>query len=539
MNKQILELQETSLNNWRAKYKGNYGTYTIKIETAGKKVLNYSCSCPSSYYPCKHIAIVQEAIKERMETKSGNKENRMIEDIVRNIPEKELKSFIIRTAVYNPTLTQALLLEFAPRQKPSGKATSYAEIIRSALAKVCVEIDDIYYGEEVLEIDPLNDWLRKAKKYVADNNYSEAVSIAKACLEEAAQWLADKFEEYDLDDYVSEDYAEIPFDILTKAKDAGYFTANELLRYLQEEIKKEKYRNAGIFASLNNFIMKLTEETDPDTYLKIQEKLFEQLSDKTSYEAKRILTKIINFYQNRNEEEKAWGIVSSNIQIESFRKEVVEKLIAEQQFKEAMRLIDDYLKSQESEKSYFRRNTSDWDKLLLDIAQKRNDINGIRTNSKRLIEERFSPTYYTIYKSTFQAEKWEAEMNKLIKQYCKNSHFSYNAADLLVNEKLISRLLTYMEQGYSADTLKKYYSHTAQNFPDRTIALFKRTIDKQLESTGREVYEHTIRLFEDMLNIKGGEKEVRNMIDQYKVLYKNRKAMVEIFNRFSNKYLKK
>ncbi|MDR1210743.1 MAG: SWIM zinc finger family protein [Spirochaetaceae bacterium] len=51
----ILDLRETSPNHWQAKYQGNYGVYTIKIATDGKRRGEFSCSCPSDYYPCKHI----------------------------------------------------------------------------------------------------------------------------------------------------------------------------------------------------------------------------------------------------------------------------------------------------------------------------------------------------------------------------------------------------------------------------------------------------------------------------------------------------
>jgi hypothetical protein len=43
----IIELIQTAENNWKAKYQGNYGIYTIKITTDGKKTIKFSCSCPS------------------------------------------------------------------------------------------------------------------------------------------------------------------------------------------------------------------------------------------------------------------------------------------------------------------------------------------------------------------------------------------------------------------------------------------------------------------------------------------------------------
>ncbi|MFP3043705.1 hypothetical protein LQZ19_17985 [Treponema primitia] len=39
----IIDLKETSPNNWKAKYQGNY-VYTIKIVTDGKKLSRFSCT---------------------------------------------------------------------------------------------------------------------------------------------------------------------------------------------------------------------------------------------------------------------------------------------------------------------------------------------------------------------------------------------------------------------------------------------------------------------------------------------------------------
>ena len=71
----IIDLHEIFPNTWKASYSGNYGTYTIKIKTDGKKTTDFSCSCPSDYYPCKHIAMIEEAIRERIAKNSKTVDN--------------------------------------------------------------------------------------------------------------------------------------------------------------------------------------------------------------------------------------------------------------------------------------------------------------------------------------------------------------------------------------------------------------------------------------------------------------------------------
>jgi hypothetical protein len=85
----IINLEEIFPNNWRARYQGNYGVYTIKLTLDGKQVSNFFCSCPSDGYPCKHIAIVKEAIAGRIaESQKPVKEKEItIERLLKDVPQ--------------------------------------------------------------------------------------------------------------------------------------------------------------------------------------------------------------------------------------------------------------------------------------------------------------------------------------------------------------------------------------------------------------------------------------------------------------------
>ena len=78
----------------------------------------------------------------------------------------------------------------------------------------------------------------------------------------------------------------------------------------------------------------------------------------------------------------------------------------------------------------------------------------------------------------------------------------------------------------------KYHAAFAASFPKKTLDLFSKAIDKYAENTGRSIYENIVRLFTKMVKIEGGNIIVREMISQYRIIYKNRKAMMEIINRF-------
>lgn len=529
----IIDLQEIRPNSWKAKYKGNYGVYTIKIDTFGNKPVNFSCSCPSDYYPCKHIPIVQQAIQEYINKVGKSGDEKLIQQVVDRISDKDLRLFIVRNALHNSNLKQAILLEFADKYTDVKECVDYHSLIRNIIQETDYDVEEIYYSD-CFEIDGLDEWLSKAENFAQQGNYSAAVSIAKACIEELAEWVDDNEEdEMNLLD-MSEDYIVIPLSILNEAKNAGYLKMEELLDYFQAEIKKSKYKSSGLYGCLENEILNLTKEISPEDYLKNRQEEFEQLDDKSSYQAKSILDDIINYYTEQHEDEKAWNVIKENIQIDSFREQVVWQLMEEKDFRKAKRLVNERI---DRKKVEYLNRPDKWDRYLLTIAQKENNPSDIRKAAKVLIYADFDAIVYKTYKATFEADEWGIEMEKLIKHYCKNFRFSYNAANLLVEENLRERLLKYLEQGVSSAVLKNYYKHTFREFPDRTIALFRKTIDSQLGSTGREVYEHIIELFKDLLSIPGGKKAVIEMIAHYKTVYKNRRAMVEMFDTFSKKQL--
>lgn len=533
MNK-IIDLQETSPNFWKARYRGNHGIYTVKIETDGKDIRNFSCSCPSDYYPCKHIPIVREAINDRISKNRAKPEKGVFENVVRKMSLNDLQEFVIRFGLHNTSFQQAVLLEFTPPHKHPG-GNNYSEIIRCALEDIDFDSDDIYdYHYEGFEIDALDQWLKKAREYIEQGNDAEAILIAKACIEEYADWA--RGIDIDLDGYISEDYLYEPFSILEKAYENGCMTAEELLAYCKKEVGKNKYDRTSV-SMFNNLIMNLTEDTNPEAYIVMQDKLFNNLSDKSSYEAKQILERKIDFYKKRDDAQTAQRIIEENLQIEAFRQKVVKKMIADNKFKEAKKLINEYIKSKESHNSFNGYNSC-WDEYLLEIAGKENDTKEIRKISRKFIDRTFRLTYYQTYRLTFSKEEWPAECEKLIKHYQKGSiWFISSIADIFVEEKQTARLLAYLTKHLRCDILEQYYKNIADEFPEETIALFRRTVDEQMKNTGRDIYENTVRHFESMFHVKGGEGVVKQMIGDYTTQYRTRKAMVEIFTRFSKSRL--
>ena len=252
----IVSLQEVSANSWIAKYHGNYGVYTIKVKTDGKKIIDFSCSCPSDYYPCKHIPMIEKAIKQDIadNAKNDKKNDITVEQLLEKANQKELCNFIVRLAKHDSEFKNAVFLEFSNKIDKKD-FNSYVSLLRSALSKLHFGYEDIEY-DDYIEIDELDQWLDKAQEYIDLNIPNEAILICKACIEEYASWCGKQDIEIE---YFDINYQEQPFDILNQAISMPGVDCKELYDYCRAEMSKPKYENLDMKNCFNELFANLSE----------------------------------------------------------------------------------------------------------------------------------------------------------------------------------------------------------------------------------------------------------------------------------------
>ena len=455
-----------------------------------------------------------------------------IDVLLKDLSQKELFDFIVKQARHNSQLKNAILLEFTRKvHKNETIGTNvYTQLLRDALDGICFDYEDIGYGhyDDCLEIDILDKWLNKAQEYADTGNPKEALLICKAIIEEYASWCSEQ--EDVIVEYVDISYQERPFEILTQIYPMQEIDRKELLDYCKSEMLKPKYKDTEMYEGFNKLFMDLSVVVGSDDFITVQDKLLKEIDNKSSWDAQKILQQKIDFYRNNKQPDKAWDVIKENLQIEFFRKKMTEKLIAENNFTEAKKLINEHISKAERENGYLRS----WHEYMLQIAQKENDIKEIQRISYNFIGSGFNAKYYEIYKSTFAKEEWTEKVEELIKHYEKRNSIDRvtSVANVLQAENREEQLMKYVEKHLHIDNLEKYHTAFSSAFPEKTLALFRQVIDQYAQNTGREYYERIVSIFGKMIKIKGGNEIVREMISQYRVLYKGRRAMMEIINRF-------
>jgi hypothetical protein len=526
MNK-IISLQEVQHCRWIAKYRGNYGTYTIRLSTdVHGNVENYSCTCPSDYFPCKHIGFIKDAVAEhRTERERKNSGDAPTpEELLKNLSLDELRVFVLKQARYNDALRNAILLEFAAKVK-SVSGNPYSNILRNALEDIQFDEDDLYeYDDMPIPIDVMDDLLEKAKSFVRDEKYDEAVSIAKACVEEFSSWYIEQ--DADVSESVDPNYSEQPFKILGEIADKNGCDAEALYKYCEEEIANEKYAKADMYDYINKLLLLLAKKTRNFEFLALQDRLLERERDKTSYNTEQILKHKMDFYNAVGQQEKADEIMEANLQVDNFRRAAVEKRIVSGELTEAKSIIFQY----PFDEHFHPRNA--WGKQLLTIAQKENDVPKIREIAFKFIENSYDKESYLIYRSAFSPEEWKDEVERLIRHYEPrvNDYWGYDSvAEVLATEGQTRRLLDYIAGHLTVKRLEQNYKYVCEQFPEETLLLFRKALNHYAdENVGEKYYEHIASALRRMRKIPNGDTVVNEMLAQYRLLYKRRRAMIRV-----------
>ena len=445
-------------------------------------------------------------------------------DVLGNVSAEDLRKFVIRQAEHDNELHNAVFLEFAVGVK-NTEDNKYSGIIRKALASVPVSGDDGFPYDETPDIEILDKWLDKARGYVGREQHDEAILICKACIEEYSQWLSGVGREASAT--FRREYQIVPFDILEDA--AGHADRRELFGYCLSELRKKKYAGTRFHDKFQDLFATLALKIDPGAFLAFQDELLAGIGDKGSEEAEAVLRRKIDFHKRLSQSGKALTLLEENIQINSFRLELVEQKIAKRDFGAAKRLVNDFLTGEVRQDHYLYGTCR---KLLLDIALKENDTAEVRRLAYDLIKDGFHQKYYEIYRATFASDEWAVEREKLFLRYGDPKRFADSAADLLVAEGDAERLVHYIEKYLSPERLERYHKSFASDYPEKTLEFFRRVIVSYAEqNVGRSHYEYVFLLLKKMARIKDGKKMARDLVAAFRIRYKGRRVMMEILRR--------
>lgn len=248
--------------------------------------------------------------------------------------------------------------------------------------------------------------------------------------------------------------------------------------------------------------------------------------------------------QKRGKQEDIQKLNEENMHIPEIRKQKIEHVIKERDYKEAKKLAKEGIKIAKGQGHL--GTIHDFEEVLVDIARKEKDVDTERKYLKQWFLNRTDMSLYRDLKKTYNnTDEWRAVSDDLLKEIS-NKRWGgsvHDALNILQEEERWNEFLATMQKacsearGYSFEhaenirLLEQYESTMKEHFHDQLIQLYTQAVKQSLcNAAGRKHYRYICRILRRMRK-QGGQVAVDEIEQHIKAQYGNRKALLDELSR--------
>ena len=180
----------------------------------------------------------------------------------------------------------------------------------------------------------------------------------------------------------------------------------------------------------------------------------------------------------------------------------------------------------------------EWREQLLSIYEEVHDITKVIEMCRLLfIHTNGSLDYYHKLKSLISSTDWKEYLSTLLQE---TTFFDYwgsgnNKAEIYIEEKEYDKLFSFLStvEYRRLDALVQYASHLNVTHSSEILSLFTDDLRVYAEKNlGRNHYEYIARVLRAMRKLNGGKDAVKQLVEEFRVLYKRRPAMMQELGEF-------
>lgn len=571
----VSDLEETSPGEWTATVDGT-SSYTVEISLEGDKVDSWYCDCPYDGGICKHVVATLFAIRDNSEKVSRSAFSKMsvleedgdeemneeesvdlerieqaakyspadvdIQQCLSFIKPQELSRFICEYASTNQEFKTALLNRLVAKELPkTPKDKDYRKEIQkifessyqSKKSRYHNRYDDFDRDWETV-FSQLDTFLEKADFFLKLESLDNTIAIALQTLRSIGENYDDELL-YD-DDISASDYCEQAGDLILKVVQHPKTTQQQKTGILQELCQIARISIYHDIYDVDDLMMQINLSIQPaDKALELIDKLLEERKD--SYDLYQLVLRKVDLLLGQKEQEKADNTIRQYLYLSEIREMEVEKLMEREQYDEAVRLLDEGIVLSKKEK--YDRTTGKWLKLKLKIFERTNRTSEVIDTCRLLfISGREQLEYYHKLKTLIPKEQWKVFLDGMMKEVPFNGYFSFDGnveAEIYVEEKENERLfhlLSSAEFG-QLEALMRYAHHLKNSHSEQLIDMYiSLLVDYAERNIGRKYYEHIAQALLCMQKLNGGKAAVKQLVEDFRTIYKRRPAMMEELRRF-------
>ena len=170
---------------------------------------------------------------------------------------------------------------------------------------------------------------------------------------------------------------------------------------------------------------------------------------------------------------------------------------------------------------------------VLEYNQKKKEIYRLQGNKSAYIEQLWKLVLeqsagdldiYKELKAQYSEKEWLIKREELFKKLPANAHIDR----LYKEEKLYDRLLAYVLKSSGLYAVQTYENVLKKEYPKQILSKYQGEVNKMASCTGnRKHYADLVALLRRMKRIKGGSEIVETIVEEWKIKYRNRPAMMD------------
>lgn len=131
---------------------------------------------------------------------------------------------------------------------------------------------------------------------------------------------------------------------------------------------------------------------------------------------------------------------------------------------------------------------------------------------------------YKELKAQYSEEEWLTKREELFKKLPANAHIDR----MYKEEKLYDRLLAYVLKSSGLYAVQTYENVLKKEYPKQILNKYQDEVNKMASYTGnRKHYACLVALLRRMKRIKGGTAIVETIVEEWRIKYRNRPAMMD------------
>jgi tetratricopeptide (TPR) repeat protein len=557
----VLEIEEESQGEWIATVCGTEN-YEVTVSMEGNEIIAWECDCPYDGNICKHVVATLLAIRD-----SRNKVARFLSakeaDFQVSIPEKnaakmvmdeeveqillfaepdKLSDFVLKYASSHSDFKSALLETFLPKKPVAKLSVDYQMEIEKCFNSAYKNGPKRgrYYEPEIDwdEVSgKVDGYLAKATLLLQRQDLEEAATIALQILRSIGNNYIEEdflYNDGDIDFEIScEDAGDLLLEIV-KHSGASQVLKENILNEATKISKMATYREYELY-DMDELVQQimLSVQSKEEALLSINHLIEERKEHRELY---KLVLRKVEILEELGKTVEAEATLSEFLYLPEIRRREAENLLDGKCYEKAISMLNEGIVIAEKAGEY--SILREWREQLLSIYEEVHDITKVIEMCRLLfIHTNGSLDYYHKLKSLISSTDWKEYLSTLLQE---TTFFDYwgsgnTKAEIYIEEKEYDKLFSFLStvEYRRLDALVQYASHLNATHSSEILSLFTDDLRVYAEKNlGRSHYEYIARVLRGMRKLNGGKDVVKQLVDEFRVLYKRRPAMMQELGEF-------